>query len=345
MDKEIKLYGNIGSQAVNSLAFSNTLSEYERKGYSNITIRLHSDGGSVLDGNAMFNAIQNSKMHVKIIIDGIAASMASIVILAADEVEICENAFIMVHRPTGFDDGDADAHFQTSKLLKDIERNFIQLYAKKSGLTPDEVKTKWLDGKDHWLNADEAVKYGFAVRKVPAIAKGVQVTAKNVKNIYSKFAASLNFENENNMKKLLIDTFGLQGVTEESTDEEVLQKLVELIESLKKEGETNTDAGVSAIVNAALKEGKITANMVSTYKQIGKTSGLTVLSSVLATLKNPVIDLSSLIKAESKTQPISGSNKNDKTKWTLDDYRKYAPQMLKDNPKLYQELCKQEYGE
>jgi ATP-dependent protease ClpP protease subunit len=344
MNKEIKLYGTIGRDNVTAIGVINEIDKAVSSGAKSITIRLHSDGGSVLDGNAIFNAIQQSKMHIKIIIDGIAASMASIVILAADEVEICENAFIMVHRPTGVDDGDADAHFQTSKLLKDIEHNFIQLYSKKSGLTPGEVKTKWLDGKDHWLNADEAVKYGFASRKVPAIAKGVQVTAKNVKNIYSKFAASLNIKNQSNMKKLLIDTFKLQGVTEDSTDEEVLAKLMEHIDTIKKESETNTDAGVSAMVNAALKDGKITANMVSTYKQIGKTSGLTVLSSVLATLKSPVLDLSSLIKAENKTQSVSG-NKNDRTNWGLDDYRKYAPQMLRDNPKLYDELYNKEYGQ
>lgn len=168
MNKEIKLYGTIGRDNITAFGVINEIDKAVSSGAKSITFRMHSDGGSVLDGNAIFNAIQNSKMHVKIIIDGIAASMASIVILAADEVEICENAFIMVHRPTGVDDGDADAHFQTSKLLKDIENNFIQLYSKKSGLTPGEVKTKWLDGKDHWLNADEAVKYGFAVRKVPA---------------------------------------------------------------------------------------------------------------------------------------------------------------------------------
>jgi ATP-dependent protease ClpP protease subunit len=342
MDKEIKLYGQIGGE-VQASPFINNMGELEKQGCKNLTIRLHSGGGSVLDGNAIFNAIQQSKMHVKIIIDGMAASMASIVILAADEVEICDNAFIMVHRPTGFDDGNADAHSQTAKLLKDIEYNFVQLYSKRSGFTPDEVKAKWFDGKDHWLNADEAVKYGFATRKIPAIAKNVQVTGKNVKNIYNKFAASLNIKNQISMKQLLIDTFKLEGVTEESTDQEVIAKLVEYIDNIKKEGENNTDAGVSAVINAALKEGKITANMVNTYKQIGKTSGLTVLSSVLSTLKNPVVDLASFIKSESKTQPISG-DKNNRTNWTLDDYRKYAPQMLKDNPKLYQELCNNEYG-
>lgn len=344
MDKEIKLYGNIGSHEVNVMQFTSTLYDYENQGCKNLTIRLHSGGGSVLDGSAIFNAIQQSKMHIKIIIDGMAASMASIVILAADEVEICENAFIMVHRPTGFDDGDADAHYQTAKLLKDIEHNFIQLYAKKSRLTPDEIKAKWLDGKDHWLNADEAIQYGFASRKVPAIAKGVQITAKSVKNIYNKFAASLNIKNENNMKKLLIDTFKLQGVTEDSTDEEVLAKLVKLIDNLKNQFDQDTETTVNAMVDAAVQSRQISESMADTYKNIGTKSGIAVLSSVLASSKVQAFDISSLIKSENKTYPISG-DKSNQTNWTLDDYRKYAPQMLKDNPKLYQELCKKEYGE
>lgn len=344
MNKELKLYGNIGSHEVNAMLFTSTLNDYEKQGCRNLTIRLHSDGGSVLDGNAIFNAIQQSKMRIKIVIDGIAASMASIVILAADEVEICENAFIMVHRPTAPDTGDADAHLQTAKVLKDIERNFVQLYSKKSGLTPDEVKAKWLDGKDHWLNADEAIQYGFAVRKVTPIAKGVQVTAKSVKTIYNKFAASLNIKNENNMKKLLIDTFKLQGVTEDSTDEEVIAKLIELIDNLKNQSEQETETTVNAMIEAAVQSRQIFASMADNYKNIGTKRGIAVLSSVLASSKVQTFYISSLIKSENKIYPISG-DKSNRTNWTLDEYRKYAPQLLKDNPKLYQELCKKEYGE
>lgn len=334
MDKEIKLYGSIGRD-VTASRFVDNIAEAEQGGCKNLTIRVHSGGGSVLDGNVMFNAMQQSRMHIKVIIDGMAASMASIVILAADEVEICENGFIMVHRPHGMEEGDADAFYQTAKLLKDMESNFTKLYSSKTGLSPQEIKAKWLDGKDHWLNADESVKYGFASRKVAATAKGIKVTSENIMSIYNKFVASLNYKNENSMKKQLIDTFKLQGVAENSTDEEVLSKMIELV---KKERET----AVEAMLKISGK--KIQANMLDTYRSIGKTSGLAILSSVLSGMETSYPDITSFIK-DSRTLPAATNEKKAVADWTLEDYRRHAPQMLKDNPKLYNELCNKEYGE
>src|SRR6056297_654921 len=67
--------------------------------YKNIHIRINSPGGFVFDGNAIFNAIFQSKAFTKTFIDGLAASMASIIALASDEIEIAQNGMMMLHSP------------------------------------------------------------------------------------------------------------------------------------------------------------------------------------------------------------------------------------------------------
>ena len=351
MSKDIKLYGEIGTPQLNGNMIVTLFSELERKGVTNLTIHLHCYGGSVIEGNIIYNTIKQSPINVKIIIDGVAASMASIIILAANEVEIAENGYVMVHRPTVTELGDADSHLQAAKLLADMEQNFALYISQRSGLDIEAVKTKWLNGKDNWLNADEAIQYGFATRKIHAITNNLNTLDKKViaklgaKNIYTKYAASLNIKNQTDMKKLLIETFNLQGVTEESTDAEVLAKMGEMVENLKNQNNQETDTTVNAMLDTALKAGTITAAMKDTYRTIGKTSGIAVLSSVLSGLKQSSINIASLIKTDAKAQANASDRRHNRTQWTLEDYRKYAPNELRDNPQLYNDLCKQEYGQ
>ena len=270
--------------------------------------------------------------------------MASIIILAADEVEICENAFVMVHRPTGGSGGNADDVTSTAKVLRDMENNFARSISIKSGLKTDEIKSLWLNGSDHWLNSDEAVKYGFANRKVKAVAKDVKtlkISAQmDANTIYNRFAASLNIKNEyNSMKKKLIETFSLQDVTEKNTDDEIIEKLVEEFDNLKKQVDESAEEDINSLLISALNEKRIMPNMEETYRQIGKTSGITALTSVLGSMQ-PFSTITSMIKDRKETSLVS--DLKNKSTWTLDDYRKHAPNELKNNPKLYATLCERE---
>jgi len=354
--QEIKLYGDIGTWKNNGETFTDKLAEIEKTGCKELTVRMHCYGGSVFEGNVMFNAVQRSKMKVKIIIDGIAASMASMILIAADEVEIAENGFIMIHTPSGFTQGNAKAHEQATKLLYDLEDNFSKQYSNKSGLSIDQVKAKWFDGNDHWLNADEAVKYKFATRKIPALSKGVEsldkeaVLTMNIKSVYNKYTAILTNQNENEMKKELIDFFKLEGVIEESPDSEVMQLLKDKFAELEQqvsqgnaEGETAKASTINTMLDNAQREGKITAELRSTYEMVGKTTGIDALSSILSGIvKRPSI--LSMIKNEAKGEANLDLQPKSKKDWTLEDYRMYAPRELRDNNKLYGQLVEKQYG-
>lgn len=355
--QEIKLYGDIGTWKNNGETFTDTLDKIEKTGCKELIIRMHCYGGSVFEGNVMFNALQRSKMKVKIIIDGIAASMASVFLIAADEVEIAENGFIMIHTPSGLTQGNAKVHEQTTKLLYDLEANFSKQYANRTGLSIDQVKAQWFDGNDHWLNAEEAVKYNFASRKIPALSKGVEgldkeaVLTMNVKSVYDRYTAILTNSNNNEqeMKKELIDYFQFPGITEESPDEEVIQLIKDKFEELQQQAEQNNAEGeaaknktVKSMVSDALKAGKITNDLCATYEMVGKASGIDALSTILASIvKRPSIV--SMITPEIKGD-AGTPQKKDKKNWTLDDYRMHAPRELRDNPKLYDQLVEKEHG-
>jgi ATP-dependent Clp protease protease subunit len=151
---EMKIYGHISEWWNSAEEFTTVFEEMESK-FNNIRIRMHCFGGSVFEGTVIFNAITKSRANVTIIVEGIAASMGSIILQAGKKRIIADNAFVMIHRPTGYTQGDSETHFNAGKMLQAMEKNFAKTYARRSGKPEGDVK-KYLDGNDHWLSAEEA---------------------------------------------------------------------------------------------------------------------------------------------------------------------------------------------
>ena len=231
-----------------------------------------------------------------------------------------------------------------------METNFIKSISERTNLPENDVKSKWFDSKDHWLNADEAIKYGFANSKVDSVAKQLKTLDKGIfasmelKNIYDKYESSLNNnKNEIEMKQELIDLFGLSNLTEQSSDTEVIDAIKVQFEALKQNanaGKKQVENSVKDIVRIAVQQNKIPHNMTDTYVNIGMSTGIDSLTSVLGNIQ-PKMRLIDMIKNESK-QVVVGQK--EKSQWGLDDYRMHAPNELRDNPKLYDELYEKEYG-
>lgn len=354
---EIKLYGDIGSYFANGQSFSQMWELCESKGYEELLIRMHCYGGSVFEGNVIYNILQQPVVKPSVIIDGVAASMGFFMLLAVEDVSIAENGFGMIHRPSAPEFGDADAHLTTAKLLKDMEDNFIARMAERTGMTAEEIKSKWFDGKDYWLNADEMVRYGFAKKKLPATAKSIKVLDNELiqgitaEAMYNRFAAHLNNNNNNNtnkntMKKDLIEKFNLQGVTENSSDTEILAKMQEKFSGLETRLttlEAEAKAKATAAVKTLLDEAKVEGELRKTYELIGETNGIEALAAVLPKQNSVAqINIASLIKQEPKGQVTPDASKN----W--DWYQQNDPTALavmeKEDPKAFKALYKAQYG-
>jgi len=125
-----------------------------------VHIRINSPGGSVFDGTAIYNAIKQHKAKTITHIDGLAASIASIIALAGDEVRMSDNTFMMIHNPWSIVMGDAKAMREEADLLEKVSNTTIaSIYMSKSGKEKADIVGK-MDAET-WFTAQEAKEYGF----------------------------------------------------------------------------------------------------------------------------------------------------------------------------------------
>lgn len=135
---------------------------------TSILVLVNSPGGVVFDAIAIANALRdqrrtkNRRIQARIV--GIAASAASLVVMAAEEIQIAENAMVMVHLPWSVSIGDAPAHRQAAVDLEKIVAPMLATYKWHSQLS-DKALLALLEAST-WMDADEAIANGFATRKI-----------------------------------------------------------------------------------------------------------------------------------------------------------------------------------
>jgi ATP-dependent Clp protease protease subunit len=127
-----------------------------------IHLRINSPGGDVFEARAMATALRQHKAKVIAHIDGLAASCASWIALAADEVEISAGAFYMIHRSWSYSMGNAADLRAAADLLEKVDEELVAEYVRETGATDEQVRA-WLDAET-WFTADEAVTHKFADR-------------------------------------------------------------------------------------------------------------------------------------------------------------------------------------
>lgn len=125
-----------------------------------IHLRINSPGGDVFDGRAIATAISQHPSNVIAHVDGLAASAASYVAIAAKRVEMAPGAFMMIHKAWTLAFGNAEDLLSTAALLEKIDGSLAADYAKKTGKSVAQVE-KWMSAET-WFTAEEAVTEGFA---------------------------------------------------------------------------------------------------------------------------------------------------------------------------------------
>lgn len=166
---EIILYAGIGQDwwgdgsMVSAKQFSDELKKLPAT-VNEITLRINSPGGDVFDGVAIYNRLKQHKAKIIVYIDGLAASIASIIALAGDEIHIGEGALYMVHLPWTFAMGNRMDLDNTVNRLMDVEEQMVSIYHKKTGMDRAEIKA--LLEAETWMGADEALEKGFVTAKV-----------------------------------------------------------------------------------------------------------------------------------------------------------------------------------
>lgn len=171
-ESEILIYDYIGYGGVTADDFIRDLADIKA---SAITLRVNSPGGDVFDGIAIFNAIQRHKADVTAFVDGIAASAASFIVMAADTVVMSPHSQMMIHDAHGLCMGPADDMRKMADILDKSSDNIAAIYAERAGGTVDEWRARMKD--EMWLSDQEAVKMGLADR-----VDGDEPAPKAIKN-------------------------------------------------------------------------------------------------------------------------------------------------------------------
>lgn len=125
-----------------------------------VVVRLNSGGGIAFAGIAIFNALQARESKVTIHVDAIAASAASIIAMAGDDIIMRTGAMMMIHDASGITFGTARDHEKQAEVLNKLDGELARVYARRTGKTAAAVRQLMDD--ETWLDGPEAVKEGFA---------------------------------------------------------------------------------------------------------------------------------------------------------------------------------------
>lgn len=176
---EILLYDEIGYWGVTAKDFAATLAGITSP---SITVRINSPGGDVFDGLAMYNSLKAHPAAINTVVDGLAASAASFIMLAGDTVTMAENSLVMIHKAWALGIGNADDMTALSSVLSKIDGQIAGMYAAKNGKSVDENLAAM--AAETWMTSAEAKEFGLvdAVLGKPADdepAKEDDAAAKN----------------------------------------------------------------------------------------------------------------------------------------------------------------------
>ena len=166
---DVYLYDEVGSYGVSAKDFVNDIKLLKGK---DIYLHINCVGGEVFDGMAIYNTLKKYKGKVIAYVEGIAASMGSIIPLAADEIIMSENSLYMIHNAWGGAMGEAKDMRKTATLLDKLSSEIANIYSKKTNLPLSQIE-EMMD-EETWFNSEEALQYGFIDR----ISDAVMVAAK-----------------------------------------------------------------------------------------------------------------------------------------------------------------------
>jgi ATP-dependent Clp endopeptidase proteolytic subunit ClpP len=162
---EILIYDVIGFDwwTGGGVMSTDIIKQLEQIETEHLVVRINSPGGDVFEGFAIYEALRGFEGYVQVCVDSLAASAASFIAMAGDEIVMGEAAYMMIHDPWSGVIGTAEDMRKEADLLDKITGTIAELYAKRAEGDLEEIKKLMQD--ETWMTADEAVELGFADRK------------------------------------------------------------------------------------------------------------------------------------------------------------------------------------
>ena len=170
---EIYLYGDVGDEWFGGVTAKQFADDLKALGaVSDIDLRINSYGGNVFDGLSIYRLLVEHKARIVVHVDGVAASIASIIAMAGDEIRIAEAGQMMIHNAWGIGIGEASDLRRMADLLDTTTASLRDVYVARTGMDADEV-SRLMDAET-WFPASEAVEKGFAT----TVAENLRIAAK-----------------------------------------------------------------------------------------------------------------------------------------------------------------------
>jgi len=160
---ELTLYGTIAESSwwddvVSSKQFATDLKALGN--VTQITVRINSGGGDVFAGHAIYALLKDHPANVTVKVDGIAASAASVIAMAGNEIIVPASSFMMIHNPSSIAYGEAKDFTKMATTLNTIKDGIISAYMAKTGKDKEEISI--LMDNETWMTGEDAVREGFA---------------------------------------------------------------------------------------------------------------------------------------------------------------------------------------
>ena len=163
---DLFFYGDIVSETWQSEWYEDDMAPGDVKefldqldGTENINIHINSGGGSVFGGIAIYNMLRRNNAHKTVYVDGLAASIASVIMMAGDEIVMPKNATVMIHKPSAsyfFTTKNADDLRKDAESLDTCQEAIMQTYMTKAKVDKEEIEQKVND--ETWLTGEEAAE-------------------------------------------------------------------------------------------------------------------------------------------------------------------------------------------
>lgn len=172
---EVYLYGQIGESwfgdGISAKRFADDLKAVPN--VKTIDVRINSEGGDVFDGKAIYTLLLQHKANVVVWVDGLAASAASFIAMAGNEINISEGGFMMIHNAWTVAAGNSEDLRRTADLLESVSTSIRDTYTARTKRSTDEVQN-WMDAET-WFTGAQAVEFGFADKMVENLKAAASV--------------------------------------------------------------------------------------------------------------------------------------------------------------------------
>lgn len=198
---EIYIYDAIGQDWFGGISATMVKDELAKiKNVKEITIHLNSPGGDVFEGNAIYNLLNAHKATKYVEIDGLAASMGSVIAMVGDEIRMAENAMMMIHDPRGGMFGTSAELRKQADLIDAVKDSLVGTYVARTGKTEKVVAALMAD--ETWMSAKEAVEMGFAtsVTEPKRVAACANLDKFGFRNVPAQLLAKMQSPHDDQVK-------------------------------------------------------------------------------------------------------------------------------------------------